>query len=892
MIGSKKKVFLAFLSILVLVISILSVTTGTIPSSENARNIDNGTDNNMEGTESRGVKDGRELKNDYDIRDPIRINNNSDFHDQADEEDWPGNGGEDDPYIIKGYEIDGHDYGYCIYIGNTTVHFELRDNYVFNASGGAFGEYFRNSGIHLRNITNAVIANNTVTNNGEWNDWISGRGIRLWESNNNVIKGNTVMDNGLQCIQLWDSSSNTIMNNTQSNNVAGQNDGIVIRSSSSDNTFSGNTISDNDWVGLYIDEDSDDNMIYRNSFIENSVHAYDEGINDWDGGDPAEEGKGGNYWSDYDGEDRGDGIGDEPYNIPPSDWWNEDEYPWMNPQMIHPAGSFIVSIDNITADESPVIEISNAYDVHDNLMDGVYTVEIKINGNSMTEDLNFIDGYAEYTWSEITTAGEYTANVTIDGVNESDDFYVDTLGAEYISITPDDETVPAGYELEYTVTAFDTFGNDFDVTSKTNFSDNIEKSEWDENMVTPKTAGRWEVIGEYEGLEDITNLTVTSADASEFEVNVEDFIAGNEPILEIFDAHDGYGNPIEGNYTVEVEINGDSIAEDLNFTEGYVEYTWNKMTQAGEYTVELKLDGIISSDNFYIVPADVDSVLIEPSEDQIIEAGEMIEFSAKSFDEYGNLIEDDDTAFTWENADETGLFQKTEARDYEVTASYEEEVSETIMVTVEPAEVDYVLIEPSEDQIIKAGEMIEFSAKSFDEYGNLIEDDDTAFTWRNTDKTGLFQEAEPGEYEVTATSHYEAITSEPTIVTVVVEDFEVEIIDYDDEVEEGDTVIVDFKITNTGDIEGTQNIVFSVDGTNEAIEENITVGAGDTFDGQFTWTAEEEDNYKLEVASEDDEDTVTVTVGAEEFLDVPGFTTVLLILSAVIAVALYYKKEE
>jgi len=107
-----------------------------------------------------------------------------------------------------------------------------------------------------------------------------------------------------------------------------------------------------------------------------------------------------------------------------------------------------------------------------------------------------------------------------------------------------------------------------------------------------------------------------------------------------------------------------------------------------------------------------------------------------------------------------------------------------------------------------------------------------------------------------------------------------------DEFEEGDTVTVEYTVT--AGYEDTQEIVFSVDGAEEATEE-ITLDEDEEYNGEFEWEAEDEGDYELEVASEDDEDSVTITVEEEEVT--PGFTFALLVLGAVVAVAIYYKKE-
>jgi len=177
-----------------------------------------------------------------------------------------------------------------------------------------------------------------------------------------------------------------------------------------------------------------------------------------------------------------------------------------------------------------------------------------------------------------------------------------------------------------------------------------------------------------------------------------------------------------------------------------------------------------------------------------------------------------------------------------------------------------------------------------------VGEDDTLF-----EATLSTEDAEPGEfYEIEMViGMADALADERVFGEVFIREpapvFEVEITDYDDEVEEGDTVTVEYTIENTGEIEGTQDIVFSVDGDEEAIEEEITLDVDDTHEGEFEWEAGEAGDYDLEVASEDDSDSVTVTVEDPEDPeeeDTPGFTLALLVLGAVVAIAIYYKKEQ
>jgi len=88
---------------------------------------------------------------------------------------------------------------------------------------------------------------------------------------------------------------------------------IQIILNSNDNEFHDNIIKDNSNYGVFIDDPSDsNNLFYKNSFISNSIHAFDNGTaNFWNNTMV------GNYWDNYTGLDANDDlIGDISHNIP------------------------------------------------------------------------------------------------------------------------------------------------------------------------------------------------------------------------------------------------------------------------------------------------------------------------------------------------------------------------------------------------------------------------------------------------------------------------------------------------------------------------------------------------------------------------------------------------
>ncbi len=234
----------------------------------------------------------------------------------AEAQPWcSGSGTLEEPYLIENVTIDGENSGSCLTIKNSDKYFRIENCTVFNSGSGDY-----DAGIHLDNVENGTLFNNNCSFNNI--------GIFFYGSDNTTVSGNTANNNQDYGIRLYHSNSTTISANIVDNNV---NYGIVVSS------------------------ESDYNLICNNYFINNGIHALDEGnFNNWDNGTI------GNYWDNYTGYDANDdGIGDTPYVISGTAG-SQDNFPiWTDGDDIAPVITIVLpSANSVFGLEAPNYQIT------------------------------------------------------------------------------------------------------------------------------------------------------------------------------------------------------------------------------------------------------------------------------------------------------------------------------------------------------------------------------------------------------------------------------------------------------------------------------------------------------------------------------------------------------
>lgn len=197
-----------------------------------------------------------------------------------------------------------------------------------------------------------MIYDNIVT---DCNTETAGYGIRL-DGGGNTVFNNIIKNSNHAVTILGESSSNDIYSNIVINNIGG----LEIFGQGSNNVFHDNYVANNSYGVLisytYMRSPGENNTVYHNNFVNNTEQInndptyygnYGSAVSTYPTGN-YDNGKEGNYWSDYAGTDtNSDGIGDSPYVV---DAIRKDRYPLMYPWG-EPA-VFVFSLENATFSES------------------------------------------------------------------------------------------------------------------------------------------------------------------------------------------------------------------------------------------------------------------------------------------------------------------------------------------------------------------------------------------------------------------------------------------------------------------------------------------------------------------------------------------------------------
>ncbi len=461
------------------------------------------------------------------------------------------------------------------------------------------------------------IYDNTVSNHTNMVGEFPGSGILLSYSNHTEIRENTVMSNMIGIFLFEASHFNDILDNTVTSNTVS---GIEIVDST-ENTITGNIISDNG--GGILLENSHDNRIYHNIFMNNDDHAWDDGINLWDDGYPS----GGNYWDDHTEPDEMSGPGQ---SIPGSDGivdvrrgidgnGNADNYPWTNPNfelmIIISAPIPADNAENIALDAtlSVLVETDNHPTVVEFYLDGlmIHSETVNTDGRvTATPDLEFD---ARYIWY-VTASNDGGANQVI---TPDYTFTTESQTAHAFSVSVDDIT--AGEPPVIVIfDGEDVYGNPLEGEFTVVMVINDDEETVDLLFHTGEAEYTWPddltATGDYTAMVRIDDITLSEGfsvgPATVFEVVLEPSedqnITSGQTVQFSAAAYDIYGNLItdaESDFTwantaaVNSGLFDETVGGTYNVTASYGGVTSNVVTVTVEeempvtYVLTLTIDG-------------------------------------------------------------------------------------------------------------------------------------------------------------------------------------------------------------------------------------------------------------------------------------------------------------
>jgi parallel beta-helix repeat protein len=193
---------------------------------------------------------------------------------------------------ITANTMDSNIYG--IYLTQSTGNTVEDNSASFNSTHGIY--------LNTQNNTN-VILGNTVESNTDCGIMVS------YDSGSNELSCNTLTDNETG-IEVYDCADSLIFDNSVN---ANQLCGINLSYSSFQSEVAGNVLSNN-YRGLYMGQFCNNNDVYNNNFIGNTIQAeaYAGTVNAFNRPSPT----GGNHWNEWTTpDDNADGIVDVPYSI-------------------------------------------------------------------------------------------------------------------------------------------------------------------------------------------------------------------------------------------------------------------------------------------------------------------------------------------------------------------------------------------------------------------------------------------------------------------------------------------------------------------------------------------------------------------------------------------------
>ncbi len=330
-----------------------------------------------------------------------------------------------------------------------------------------------------------------------------------------------------------------------------------------------------------------------------------------------------------------------------------------------------------------------------------------------------IDSGAGGSWTGNTytaaLAGVWTVTGTYQGMFDTASVTVTHGSPVSIVVGSTLSSISAGSSATYTATAFDSFGNSWDVSASTTWIiDSGAQGSWSGNVYTSAKAGSWTVTGVYSGLLNRASLTVTPGQPISLTISPEtaDLTAGLTQTYTAT-ATDSFSNIWDvsslASWTINTQAGG----------------SWSSnvysSAKAGTWTVTATYQGLSDTASLTVTPTYAVQIQVNPETSTIV-AGTTQTFTTTAIDHFGNSWDSTSSAtFTVDEAAGGSLngniYTSANAGTWTVTAT-SLGLTATASLTVTHASPVGITVSPNSASIT-AGTSQAYTATASDTYGNI-----------------------------------------------------------------------------------------------------------------------------------------------------------------------------
>jgi hypothetical protein len=226
-------------------------------------------------------------------------------------------------------------------------------------------------------------------------------------------------------------------------------------------------------------------------------------------------------------------------------------------------------------------------------------------------------------------AGSWNVTASLGSLSATSELNVAHASIAAIALSPQDAELLAGQTQAFTASAFDVYGNTWDVTGLTGLSiDSGAGGTWADNSYTSFKAGIWNVIGSLGNLTGSALLTVNhnSAVSGTISPKNSSLTAGLSQSY-IVSAADFYGNVWDA-------TNSTVYAIDSGAGGSWVGNVYTS-AKAGTWQVKATVDNVSDNASLSITHGSINSLSISPESTNLTSSCSKV-FNATAFDSYGN----------------------------------------------------------------------------------------------------------------------------------------------------------------------------------------------------------------------------------------------------------------